>query len=109
MFPGNASAVRDGFVPNPKLKLLDQVSEVMRFKHLSLRTEEAYRQWIKRFILFHGKRHPRELGAVAVRAFLNDLAVRLNVAVATQNQALNALVFLYKEVLRLDLGELGGD
>ncbi len=102
-----ASVPRDGFRPNPKLKLLDQVSEVMRFKHNSLRTEQAYRQWIKRFILFHGKRHPRELGAAEVRSFLNDLATRLQVAVATQNQALNALVFLYREVLHLDLDHFG--
>ena len=104
---GKASVALDGFVPNPKLKLLDQVSEVMRFKHLSLRTEQAYRQWIKRFIFFHGKRHPRELGAAEVRSFLNDLAVRQQVAVATQNQALNALVFLYREVLHLALEDFG--
>ncbi len=107
MNPGKASVAWAGFVPNPKLKLLDQVSEVMRFKHHSLRTEQAYRQWIKRFIFFHGKRHPRELGAAEVRGFLNDLANRLRVAVATQNQALNALVFLYREVLHLDLDNLG--
>src|SRR6267378_1727851 len=55
-----------GFIPNPKLKLLDQVSEVMRFKHYSIRTEATYRDWIKRFIFFHGKRHPREMGAFEV-------------------------------------------
>ncbi len=102
-----ASVPPDGFIPNPKLKLLDQVSEVMRFKHHSLRTEQAYRQWIKRFIFFHGKRHPREMGAAEIRAFLNDLAARQNVAVSTQNQALNALVFLYREVLDLDPGNFG--
>ncbi len=102
-----ASVPPDGFIPNPKLKLLDQVSEVMRFKHHSLRTEQAYRQWIKRFIFFHGKRHPREMGAAEIRAFLNDLAARQNVAVSTQNQALNALVFLYREVLHLDPGNFG--
>ena len=58
-----ASKPRDGFIPNPKLRLLDQVSEVMRFKHYSIRTERSYREWIKRFILFHGKRHPRETGS----------------------------------------------
>jgi hypothetical protein len=58
-----ASAPREGFIPSPKLKLLDQVSEVMRFKHYSIRTEQSYREWIRRFILFHGKRHPREMGA----------------------------------------------
>ena len=59
MNAAKASVPRDGFRPNPKLKWLDQVSEVMRFKHLSLRTAQAYRQWIKRFIFFHGKRHPQ--------------------------------------------------
>ena len=58
---GKASRPREGFMPNPKLKLLDQVSEVMRFKHYSIRTETSYRDWIKPFILFHSKRHPREL------------------------------------------------
>ena len=58
-----ASVPSEGSIPNPKLKLLDQVSEVMRFKHYSLRTEATYREWIKRFIFFHGKRHPREMGA----------------------------------------------
>src|SRR5580765_2440806 len=58
-----ASEPRAGVLPNPKLKLLDQVSEVMRFKHYSLRTERTYQEWIKRFIFFHGKRHPREMGA----------------------------------------------
>ena len=102
-----ASVPRDKLVPNPKLKLLDQVSEVMRFKHHSLRTEQAYRQWIKRFIFFHGKRHPREMGAPEIRRFLNDLASRQKVAVSTQNQALNALVFLYREVLHLEPGNFG--
>jgi hypothetical protein len=63
---GNTYRPLDGFIPNPKLKLLDQVSEVMRFKHYSLRTERTYREWIRRFILFHGKRHSREMGAVEV-------------------------------------------
>ncbi len=88
-----------GFIPNPKLKLLDQVSEVMRFKHYSIRTETTYRDWIKRFIFFHGKRHPREMGAFEVERFLSDLAVNRKVASSTQNQAFNALLFLYREVL----------
>src|SRR6516162_7706379 len=66
-----ASGPLDGFIPNPKLKLLDQLSEVMRFRHYSLRTETTYREWIKRFILFHGKRHPREMGAPEVQRFLS--------------------------------------
>jgi hypothetical protein len=69
-----ASRPREGFIPNPKLKLLDQVSEVMRFKHYSLRTERTYREWVKRYIFFHAKRHPREMGAFEVERFLSDLA-----------------------------------
>src|SRR6476659_11259566 len=82
-------------IPNPKAKLLDQVREVLRVKHYALRTEEVYVLWIKRYIFFHQKRHPREMGAAEVQAFLSDLAVNQNVSAATQNQALNALVFLY--------------
>ena len=106
----NAKASRrpEGFIPNPKLKLLDQVSEVMRFKHYSIRTESTYRDWIKRFILFHGKRHPREMGAGEVSRFLSDLAVRGRVAASTQNQAFNALLFLYREVLHQELGQIEG-
>src|SRR5215510_635282 len=89
-------------------KLLDQVSEVARFKHLSLRTEDAYRNWIKRFILFHGKRHPRDLDAEAVRSFLTHLAVNERVAASTQNQAFHALLFLYKQVLQMDAPEIQG-
>jgi integron integrase len=92
--------------PNPKLRLRDQLREVMRFKHYSLRTEESYWGWIRQFILFHGKRHPREMGEVEVHAFLTHLAAQKNVAVSTQNQALNALVFLYKQVLHKPLGQL---
>jgi integron integrase len=87
--------------------LREQVGEVMRFKHYSWRTEESYWQWIRRYILFHGKRHPREMGAAEVRAFLSHLATAEGVAGATQNQALNALVFLYREVLHQALGEIG--
>ena len=91
-----------------KRKLLDQVSEVARFRHLSLRTEETYRNWIKRFILFHQKRHPAELDAGAVRAFLTHLAVNEHVAASTQNQAFNALLFLYKQVLEADAPNVEG-
>jgi len=84
-----------------KRKLLDQVTDVARFRHLSLRTEATYRNWIKRFILFHGKRHPRELDADAVRSFLTHLAVNEHVAASTQNQAFNALLFLYRQVLQM--------
>jgi len=114
--PAKASSPPDGLNPNPKLKLFDQLSEVARFKHYSIRTEEAYRQWVRRFLQFNrrggsvaagGWRHPRELGAVEVQAFLNDLALNQRVAVSTQNQALNGLVFLYREVLHMDLGDIG--
>jgi integron integrase len=86
-----------------KVKLLDQVREVIRVKHYSLRTENTYVDWIKRFILFHGKRHPSTLGAEEVRAFLSHLATQRNVAASTQNQAFSALLFLYREVLKQDL------
>ncbi len=89
--------------PGQPPRLLDQVRERIRVKHYSLRTEEQYVHWIKRFILFHGKRHPREMGAAEVEAFLSDLAVNGHVAASTQNQALSALLFLYREVLGIEL------
>ncbi len=84
-------------------KLLDQVRSRCRRLNYSVRTERAYAGWIKRFVLANGKRHPRELGAHEVEKFLTDLAVRGNVAASTQNQALSALIFLYREVLNLEL------
>jgi len=84
---------------NPKPRLLDQVRETIRRKHYSLRTEAAYIDWIKRYIFFHRKQHPEKMGAREMEQFLNYLAVDKNVAAATQNQALSALVFLYREVL----------
>ena len=92
------------FIPNPKLKLLEQCSEVFRFYHYSLRTEHTYIDWIRRFILFHGKRHPREMGAPELTGFLSHLATHLKVAPATQAQALNAIVFLYRDVLLSGFG-----
>ncbi|MGL4407992.1 MAG: integron integrase [Zoogloea sp.] len=89
-------------------RLLDQVRGRIRFKHYSYRTEQAYVDWIRRFILHHGKRHPREMGAAEIEAFLTHLAVVGKVASATQNQAKSALLFLYKEVLGLDLPWLDG-
>jgi len=85
-------------------KLLDQVSDAIRRKHYSIRTEEAYISWIKRFILFHDVRHPLEMGATEIEEFLTHLAVDKNVAASTQNQAFSALLFLYREVLKKDLG-----
>ena len=84
--------------PRPK-KLLDQVREVIRVKHYSYRTEETYIQWIRRYILFHNKRHPKDMGVPEIEAFLTHLAVDKHVAAATQNQALSALIFLYRQVL----------
>jgi integron integrase len=91
-----------------KPKLLEQVRTILRTRHYSLRTEGAYLDWIKRFILFHGKRHPAELGEAEVSEFLNDLANRRNVAASTQNQALSAIVFLYAVVLDRPLGRFEG-
>ena len=89
-----------------KPKLLDQVRNVIRIKHYSSRTEQAYVDWIKRFILFHGKRHPGEMAEEEVAQFLTHLARDMNVAASTQNQALSALLFLYKEVLKHEIGWL---
>ena len=88
-------------------KLLDRVVSRLRVKHYSRRTEIAYVDWIKRFIWFHGKRHPQEMGAAEVEAFLSHLAVARSVSASTQNQAKSALLFLYKEVLQLELPWLG--
>jgi integron integrase len=90
-----------------KPKLLDQVREAMRLRHMSYRTEEAYVNWIRRFIFFHNRRHPKDMGADEVRAFLSHLAVHLHVAASTQNVALNALLFLYRHVLRQEFPEIG--
>ena len=118
------TASKAKLIPNPKARLQEQVREVMRWHHYSGRTETAYWQWIKRFMKFHrvggpltpalspkgerGKqwRHPREMGAAEVSAFLSHLTVVKDSALATQQQALNALVFLYAEVLLQPLGAL---
>jgi integron integrase len=84
-------------------KLLDQVRGKIRLKHYSIRTEQAYVDWIKRYILFFDKRHPKDLGAHEVEQFLTHLAVERRVSASTQNQAKSALLFLYKEVLAIDL------
>lgn len=84
-------------------RLMDEVRRRIRLKHYSLRTEQAYTGWIRRFIFANEKRHPRELGAAEVEGFLTRLAVEGNVAASTQNQALSALLFLYREVLKIDL------
>ena len=92
----------------PTPRLLDQARERMRVKHYSLRTEEAYLHWMRRFILYHGKRHPRDLGAAEVEAFLSHLATEGRVSASTQNQALAALLFLYREVLGVELPWMEG-
>jgi integron integrase len=84
-------------------KLLDQVREVIRLKHYSYRTEESYVAWIRRYILFHHKRHPKDMGSAEVEAFLTHLAVEEQVAASTQNQAFSALLFLYRQVLHQPL------
>jgi integrase len=118
--------MREAVIPTPKKKLLDQVREVMRLKHYSIRTEQTYISWIRRYLIFHRDhphldptlsppsegaerekkwRHPRELGAAEIESFLTDLAVQRRVSSSTQNQALNAIVFVYKQVLHQEPGE----
>jgi integron integrase len=88
-------------------RLLDRVCLAVRARHYSLRTEEAYVAWVRRFVLFHGKRHPQTMGETEINAFLSDLAVRAGVSASTQNQALAALLFLYRHVLEKPLPALG--
>ena len=90
------------------MKLLDQVRDILRKRHYSIRTEQAYVDWIKRYIFFHGKRHPKEMGAKEISMFLSFLATEKRVAASTQNQALNAIVFLYKQVLQHEIDHLDG-
>ena len=90
----------------PKLRLLDRVRQAIRTRHYSPRTEKAYVHWIKRFIFFHNKRHPDTMGEREISAFLTDLANRAKVSASTQNQALCAVLFLYRHVLRRELDEM---
>ena len=90
--------------PHKPRKLLDQVRDAVRLKHYAYSTEKAYVYWVKRYILFHSKRHPREMGFREVEAFLTHLARDENVSASTQNQALGALLFLYRNVLQVELG-----
>ena len=96
--------VKERFRPKPG-KLLDQVREVMRYHHYAIRTEQTYIKWILDYIRFNGTRHPQEMGKPEVEGFLSHLAVNRNVAVSTQNQALNAILFLYKYVLDMPLND----
>ncbi len=102
---GGRRSVGGGQLANaPKPKLLDQVRLAIRARHYSIRTEQAYVAWIKRFIFFHGVRHPAEMGESEINQFLTDLAVNKKVSASTQNQALSALLFLYQHVLNRPLG-----
>jgi integrase len=89
-------------------KLLDQVREVIRMKHYSIRTEQAYVEWIKRYIFFHNKRHPAEMAEPEIRAFISDLANKKSVTASTQTVALSAILFLYREVLKKELPYIQG-
>ena len=105
----HALAFHEAGPPDPtKPRLLDRVRAAARLRHYSRRTEAAYVAWIRRYIFFHGKRHPAELGAPEVTRFLSSLATDGRVAASTQNQALGALLFLYRDVLELDLPWLDG-
>ncbi|MBS0558121.1 MAG: integron integrase [Proteobacteria bacterium] len=97
------AATKAGFAQRRPPKLLDQVRARVRRLGMAMRTEEAYLGWVRRFIVFHGKRHPRDMGALHVEAFLSHLATHGEVAASTQNQALSALLFLYREVLQQEL------
>jgi hypothetical protein len=85
------------------VKLLDRVRHKIRLKHYSIRTEKAYVSWIRRYIYFHNKRHPKEMGRAEIETFLTDLAVNGNISASTQNQAFNALLFLYKQVVNIQV------
>ena len=93
--------------PRPPPRLLEQVRARLRLLHYSIRTEDQYVHWIKRFVIFHGKRHPREMGHLQVEAFLTALAVEAKVAASTQNQAKSAILFMYREVFGVSLPWLG--
>ncbi len=88
-------------------RFIGHMREIMCKKHYSIHTEKAYVDWTRQFIIFHGRCHPREMGEIHISEFLSHLAVNRNVAASTQNQALNALVFLYKRVLKIEMGDFG--
>jgi integron integrase len=104
--PQNAPPYKTAYMGS-RPRLLDQVRNKIRLKHYSIRTEQSYVNWIKRFIFFHNKRHPKEMGHKELGEFLTYLAVQRKVSASTQNQALNAIVFLYHEVLGQELGKIG--
>ena len=98
------TVITEKFHPKPG-KLMDQVREVLRYHHYSIRTEEAYVRWILQFIRFHHKQHPKNLGKTEIEGFLSYLASERHVAAATQNQAMNAIIFLYKRVLDMPIDD----
>ena len=100
--------VFESVIPNPKLKLLDQMREVMRLKHYSIRTERSYCDWVRRYVQFHQMKTREEMfpAEPRIETFLSELAVKGNVAVSTQNQAFNALLFVYREVLHVPVGKI---
>jgi len=105
-FEGNATVSPPASPSKPKL--LDQVRQAIRIRHYSPKTEESYVHWIKRFIFFHNKRHPAEMSEKEIAQFLSSLAGELHVSASTQNQALNAILFLYRDVLRKEIGYVDG-
>jgi site-specific recombinase XerD len=105
----NSNSLREtekAHLPDGKPKLLNQVRNVIRTKHYSIRTEQSYTDWIKRYIFYHNKQHSENLNEKHISEFLTHLAVQKNVASSTQNQALCAILFLYKNVLQIPVGEL---
>ncbi|MGD0014223.1 MAG: phage integrase N-terminal SAM-like domain-containing protein [Bryobacteraceae bacterium] len=91
----------------PQPRLLDRMREALRSRHYSPRTEQSYCHWVKRFVLFHGARHPSDMAEPEINAFLTHLAVKESVSASTQNQALSALLFLYRYVIGREVGDLG--
>ena len=104
----NLKASVEPLMTTQKPRLLDQVTQAIRTRHYSYKTEESYVHWIRRFIFFHNKRHPAEMGEKEIAQFLSRLASELHVSASTQNQALNAILFLYREVLRKEIGYVDG-
>ncbi|MBM4142855.1 MAG: integron integrase [Lentisphaerae bacterium] len=104
--PANDSS-SPNFQSPPAPRLLDRLRNEIRVRHYSIRTEQTYADWVTRYVHFHNMRHPQDMGAPEVHAFLTHLAVNANVAASTQNQALNALLFLYRHVLKREIGDLG--
>ena len=104
----NLKASVEPLITTQKPRLLDQVRQAIRTRHYSHKTEKSYVHWIRRFIFFHNKRHPAEMGEKEIAQFLSRLASELHVSASTQNQALNAILFLYQEVLRKKIGYIDG-